>query len=77
MSFKYSFIGDNSPENREWLEKIGYRVQITFPFPYFIMQMATRCYSAITDTSNLLSNLPMHNLNVHRMNENHPHAESL
>lgn len=24
MSFKYSVIGDNTPENREWLEKIGY-----------------------------------------------------
>lgn len=25
MSFKYSAISDNTPENREWLEKIGYR----------------------------------------------------
>ena len=25
MSFKYSVIGDNTPENREWLEKIGYK----------------------------------------------------
>ena len=26
MSFKYSAIGDNSPENREHLEKIGYNI---------------------------------------------------
>ena len=25
MSFKYSVIGDNSQENREWLEKVGYK----------------------------------------------------
>lgn len=24
-NFKYSCIGDNTPENREWLEKIGYK----------------------------------------------------
>lgn len=27
MNFKYSCIGDNTPENREWLEKIGYKVK--------------------------------------------------
>lgn len=26
MSFKYSVIGDNTPENREWLEKVGYQM---------------------------------------------------
>ena len=26
MAFLYSAIGDNTPENREWLEKIGYWV---------------------------------------------------
>lgn len=26
MKLKYSVIGDNTPENREWLEKIGYNV---------------------------------------------------
>ena len=25
MKFKYSVIGDNSQENREWLEKLGYK----------------------------------------------------
>lgn len=24
MSFKYSCIGDNTPDNREWLEKLGF-----------------------------------------------------
>lgn len=28
MSFKYSCIGDNTPENREWLEKVGYKDQM-------------------------------------------------
>ncbi len=28
MSFKYSAIGDNTPENREWLKKIGYEDQM-------------------------------------------------
>lgn len=36
MSFKYSCIGDNSPENREHLEKIGY-VRGFFNIP-------NRCY---------------------------------
>ncbi len=27
MNFKYSCIGDNTPENRKWLEKIGYKVK--------------------------------------------------
>lgn len=26
MAFLYSAIGDNTPENREWLEKVGYWV---------------------------------------------------
>lgn len=26
MAFLYSVIGDNTPENREWLEKIGYQM---------------------------------------------------
>ena len=25
MNFKYSVIGDNSQDNREWLEKVGYK----------------------------------------------------
>ena len=24
MAFLYSVIGDNTPDNREWLEKVGY-----------------------------------------------------
>lgn len=28
MSFTYSVIGDNTPENREWLEKLGYKDQM-------------------------------------------------
>mgnify|MGYP001328483754 FL=1 len=26
MKFSYSVIGDNTQENREWLEKVGYKV---------------------------------------------------
>ena len=26
MKFKYSVIGDNTQENREWLEKLGYKL---------------------------------------------------
>ncbi|MDR1715287.1 MAG: hypothetical protein LBS20_05540 [Prevotella sp.] len=28
MSFKYCVIGGNPPENRKWLEKIGYRLSM-------------------------------------------------
>lgn len=27
MKFKYSVIGDNTQENREWLEKVGYKLE--------------------------------------------------
>lgn len=27
MSFKYSVIGDNTPENKEWIKKIGWELK--------------------------------------------------
>ncbi|MBD8389648.1 hypothetical protein [Dysgonomonas sp. BGC7] len=39
MNFKYSCIGDNTPENREWLEKLGYKdeLQLKHPTPIIVI----------------------------------------
>ena len=36
MSFKYNCIGDNTPENREWLEKVGYELVVNSELDKYI-----------------------------------------
>ena len=36
MAFLYSVIGDNTPENREWLEKVGYELVVNSELDKYI-----------------------------------------
>ncbi len=36
MAFLYSAIGDNTPENREWLEKVGYELVVNSELDKYI-----------------------------------------
>lgn len=50
MSFQYSAIGDNTPENREHLEKLGYEE---------IDKLSCPCLSLITNNSGVFFASPM------------------
>lgn len=36
MAFLYSVIGDNTPQNREWLEKVGYELVVNSELDKYI-----------------------------------------
>lgn len=62
MSFQYSVIGDNTPENREHLEKVGYEQDGQ---PYFTPFLFTKegCYYRVHESfAFALLNEPRENL---------------
>lgn len=58
MSFQYSAIGDNTPENREHLEKVGYGE---------IDKLSCPCLSLITNNSGAFFASPMSISNRHNI----------